>query len=135
MHIPGRRARYAAALAWLVLPGSRVGTALAQSAAADCSPSGTALSITAFDQKFDKDCLAAPADEALTVDFKNLDRGIPHNLAIYEDSTTAKTLFKGELVDGPGKATYSVPGLPEGKFFFRCDPHPGTMNGTFIVAK
>ncbi len=103
-------------------------------AAGDCSPNGTALSITAFDQKYDKDCLAAPADQPLTVDFKNFDRNIPHNLAIYEDSTAAKALFKGELVDGPGTTTYSVPGLPEGTFVFRCDPHPDTMNGSFIVS-
>jgi len=99
-----------------------------------CSPSGTALSIRAFDGKFDKNCLAAPASQAFTIDFKNLDRGIPHNVAIYEDQSAQKTLFKGDLVDGPGETTYSVPALPEGKFFFRCDPHPD-MNGTFIVAK
>ena len=107
--------------------------ALAEPGAAKCSPNGTALSITAFDQKFDKDCLAAPADQALTVDFKNLDRGIPHNLAIYEDSAGAKMLFKGELVEGPGRETYSVPALPAGEFFFRCDPHRDSMKGAFIV--
>jgi plastocyanin len=103
-------------------------------ATASCSPNGTALSITAFDNKFDKDCLAAPANQAFTIDFSNLDRGIPHNLAIYQDETASKTFFKGDLVDGPGKATYTVPGLSEGTLFFRCDPHP-EMNGTFVVAK
>jgi plastocyanin len=112
----------AVSLSWLALPATAEET---------CSPSGTALSITAFDQKFDKKCLAAPATQAFTVEFNNLDRGIPHNLSIYEDKTVAKTLFKGELVNGPGKATYSVPGLPAGTFFFRCDPHP-EMQGTFI---
>jgi plastocyanin len=101
-------------------------------AAATCSPDGNALSLTAFDSKFDKDCLAAPAGQAFTIDFSNLDRGIPHNVAIYEDETAAKTLFKGELVDGPGKTTYSVEALAAGSFFFRCDPHPD-MKGAFIV--
>lgn len=101
-------------------------------AAGSCSPNGTALEIKAFDVKFDKDCLAAPANQALTIDFSNLDRGIPHNVAIYQDETAGKMFFKGELVDGPGKTTYSVPALPEGKLFFRCDPHP-EMKGTFIV--
>ena len=99
---------------------------------ASCSPSGTQLSISAFDQKFNKDCLAAPADTAFTIDFQNLDRGIPHNVAIYEDAESTKPLFKGELVDGPGRTTYSVPALRAGKFFFRCDPHPD-MTGTFNV--
>lgn len=115
-----------AALSWVTL------TSAGSFAAGSCSPSGTALSITAFDNKFDKDCLAAPANQALTIDFSNLDRGIPHNLAIYQDETATKSYFKGDLVDGPGKTTYSVPGLPEGKLFFRCDPHP-EMKGTFIV--
>jgi Cupredoxin-like domain len=97
-----------------------------------CSPSGTALSIIAFDGKFDKKCLAAPANQAVTIDFKNLDRGIPHNVAIYQDQTARKLLFKGDLIDGPGVGNYSVPALPAGRWFFRCDPHPD-MNGTFIV--
>ena len=101
-------------------------------AAASCSPNGTALEIKAFDVKYDKDCLAGPAGQALTIDFSNLDRGIPHNVAIYQDETATKMYFKGDLIDGPGKTTYSVPALPEGKLFFRCDPHP-EMKGTFIV--
>jgi plastocyanin len=99
---------------------------------ANCSPDGTSLKLTAFDQKFDKNCLAAPANQNFTIDFSNLDRGIPHNVAIYEDETARKNFFKGELTDGPGRQTYSVPGLPAGKWFFRCDPHP-EMNGTFIA--
>jgi plastocyanin len=111
--------------------GATVAAAV-QPVAATCSPNGAALSVTAFDSRFDKDCLAAPAGQAFTIDFSNLDRGIPHNVAIYEDESAAKMLFKGELVDGPGKTTYSVEALPAGNFFFRCDPHPD-MKGTFIV--
>jgi plastocyanin len=124
-----------AALSWLALtvPGSSADAAQPQ-AGGSCSPNGTALSITAFDSKFDKDCLAAPANQAFTIDFSNLDRGIPHNVAIYQDETANKTFFKGELIDGPGKTTYSVQGLAEGTLFFRCDPHP-EMHGTFVVAK
>ncbi|HEV8627586.1 MAG TPA: cupredoxin domain-containing protein [Acidimicrobiia bacterium] len=101
-------------------------------ASATCSPNGTKLTLTAFDNKFDKNCLAAPANQAFTIDFSNLDRGIPHNVAIYEDETARKNFFRGELTDGPGKQTYSVPGLPAGTWFFRCDPHP-EMNGTFVA--
>ena len=123
-----------AAISMLVLPGRGSLAAAAQPKAAGgtCSPSGTKLSITSFDSKFDKKCLAAPANQAFTIDFTNLDRGIPHNVSIYEDQTASKTFFKGELIDGPGKTTYSVQGLPAGTFFFRCDPHPD-MNGTFIA--
>ena len=118
-----------AAVLWVALTGT--GT-FADTGPANCSPQGTALMLTAFDNKFDKSCLAAPANQAFTIDFSNLDRGIPHNVAIYEDQTSRKNLFRGELVDGPGKTTYSIPGLQGGTFFFRCDPHP-EMYGTFIV--
>ena len=122
----------AALIAWLVLSGGAAFAVPAQAKGGTCSPNGTALSLTAFDFKFDKDCLAAPTGQAFTIDFKNLDRGIPHNVAIYEDETVHKVLFKGELVDGPGEKTYSVEALSAGTFFFRCDPHP-EMNGTFVV--
>ncbi|MDQ1516566.1 MAG: hypothetical protein QOE80_2396 [Actinomycetota bacterium] len=122
-----------AVVSWLALTaaGAFAGGAQ-QSKAGPCSPNGTALSVTAFDGKFDKDCLAVPANQAFTIDFDNLDRGIPHNVAIYEDQTAQKTFYKGELIEGPNKITYSVQALPEGRFFFRCDPHPD-MAGTFIV--
>ena len=122
-----------AVVSWLVLPGAGPVSAAPEPASASCSPNGTALSVTAFDSKFDKNCLAAPANQALTIDFSNLDRGIPHNLAIYEDQSAGKNLFRGERLKGPGKTTYSVPGLPAGTFVFRCDPHP-EMNGTFIAS-
>ena len=78
-----------AAISMLVLPGRGSLAAAAQPKAAGgtCSPSGTKLSITSFDSKFDKKCLAAPANQAFTIDFTNLDRGIPHNVAIYQDDT------------------------------------------------
>jgi plastocyanin len=121
-----------AAVSLLGLSGVRSFAASTQASDASCTPNGTQLSITAFDGKFNKNCLAAPANTAFTIDFKNLDRGIPHNVAIYQDETAAKNYFKGDLVDGPGETTYSVPALPPGRWFFRCDPHPD-MNGTFIV--
>jgi plastocyanin len=124
----------AVVVSWLALTSGGSFGATVQPAAdgASCAPNGTALSITAFDSKFNKSCLAAPAGQNFTIEFQNLDRGIPHNVAIYEDETAQKNFFKGELVDGPGKTTYSVNGLSAGKFFFRCDPHPD-MKGTFIV--
>ena len=117
------------AVSWLVPAGA--GSSVAS--AATCSPNGTQLSITALDGKFDKDCLAAPANQALTIDFNNLDRGIPHNVAIYRTDSDDQPLFKGELIEGPKRTTYNVPGLPAGNWVFRCDPHPD-MHGAFNVA-
>ena len=98
-----------------------------------CTVNGNALQITAFDNKYDKDCLAAPADQAFTIEFKNSDRGIPHNVSLYDKSSgTEKAMYKGEII-GSGTVTYEVPAQPKGNYIFRCDPHPEFMVGTFIV--
>lgn len=106
--------------------------AAAESAPA-CSPDGTALSISAKDKKFAKDCLAAPADQAFTIEFDNQDPAVPHNVAIYDKAKGNKALFKGEVFFGPNKRTYSVPAQRSGTYEFRCDPHDDTMIGTFVV--
>jgi plastocyanin len=122
-----------AVVAWLSLAGIGSFAETKPNANSTCSPNGTALSITASDSKFDKDCMAVPPNEASTIAFDNEDRGIPHNVSIYEDDTASKALFKGEVTEGPKKITYNVPALPEGRYFFRCDPHPEFMYGAFVV--
>jgi plastocyanin len=98
-----------------------------------CTANGTALQISAFDNKYDKDCMAVPADQAFTIEFKNEDRGIPHNVSLYDKSSgTEKTLFKGDIIDS-GTITYQVPAQPKGQYIFRCDPHPEFMVGNFLV--
>src|SRR5947209_4157686 len=108
----------ALAAGWLLGPAGAPSAAVSRADGVTCSATGTAVSVIAFDGKFDKKCLAAPANQALTIDFKNLDRGIPHNVAIYRDASAQKLLFKGALVDGPGIGSYSVPALPAGRWFF-----------------
>ena len=98
-----------------------------------CTANGTALQISAYDNKYDKDCMAVPADQAFTIEFKNDDRGIPHNVSLYDKSSGAeKTLFKGDIIDH-GTITYQVPAQAKGNYIFRCDPHPEFMVGNFIV--
>jgi nitrite reductase (NO-forming) len=98
-----------------------------------CAPTGTTLHLTAHNAAFDTDCLAAPAGAPFTVVFNNLDPGIPHNFSIYMDSTASEALFTGALVTGPNKMTYQVKALKAGTYYFRCDVHPTTMFGTFVV--
>jgi nitrite reductase (NO-forming) len=100
---------------------------------ADCSPKGTHLALVAKNSAFDASCLAAPAGKAFTIAFDNQDPGVPHNIAIYTDASAATALFTGDLVTGPKKVTYDVPALDAGTYYFRCDVHPTTMNGTFVV--
>jgi plastocyanin len=121
----------AAALSWLTLGGA-VWSAAAESKPA-CTPAGPALSIAAKEKQFDKDCLAAPAGAAFTIEFDNQDAAVPHNVSIYDTAQGDKPLFKGQVIFGPGRVTYSVPAQPAGTYQFRCDPHDDTMIGTFIV--
>ncbi len=101
--------------------------------AAACTPNGTSLQISAHDIKFDKSCLAAPAGKPFTITFKNEDSGVPHDVAIYTNSSATTTLFKGTVITGPSTITYHVPALKAGTYYFRCDIHPTQMFGTFIV--
>jgi nitrite reductase (NO-forming) len=105
----------------------------ASTAAASCTPKGTALKLVAHNTVFDTACLAAPAGKAFTIAFDNQDPAIPHNMSIYTDDSATTALFTGEMVTGPKKVTYDVPALDAGTYFFRCDVHPTTMTGTFIV--
>jgi plastocyanin len=98
-----------------------------------CRPSGTALSIAAKERKFDKDCLAAPADQPFTIEFDHQDSEVPHNVAIFDRTNGKKPLFKGEVIIGPKTITYSVPAQASGTYEFLCEPHDFTMIGTFVI--
>lgn len=104
----------------------------AGNATSECSPSGTTLSITASDTTFNKDCLAAPAGQAFTVNFDNKD-SLTHNLMILESHSATEALFDAGPITGPGVKTLNVPGLQAGTFAFHCKFHPGAMSGTFVV--
>jgi plastocyanin len=120
----------AAAMSGLVLASD--GSLAAAKPKPTCKPEGTALTVAAKNNVFDKDCLAAPADTPFTIAFNNQDYDI-HNVAIYDKDHGDKALFKGEVIYGPKSITYSVPAQADGTYEFRCDPHADTMIGTFIV--
>ncbi|MGH3247433.1 MAG: cupredoxin domain-containing protein [Trebonia sp.] len=115
-------------------PAPATASAAGTQASATCSPSGTSLQISAQNVKFDKSCLAAPAGQAFTITFDNKDAGVPHDVAIYTNSSATTVLFKGTVVSGPTTTTYHVPALKAGTYYFRCDIHPTQMLGTFVVS-
>jgi plastocyanin len=97
-------------------------------------PGGTrVVDVSAKNSQFDAKTLRAPASEAFRIVFHNDDPGIPHNVAIYMDSSAKQALFVGTIFNGPKIMDYPVPALPAGTYFFRCDVHPN-MTGTFEVA-
>ena len=103
------------------------------------SPSGgggggapATASISASALTFSTDTLSFPADTPVSLTFDNKDAGVPHNVAIYQDQAYTQAKFNGEIVTGPTTATYDVPPLAAGTYYFKCDVHP-TMNGTVSV--
>jgi nitrite reductase (NO-forming) len=108
-------------------------TAAPTGSTASCAPHGNVVDVTAQNMAFSASCLAAPANKPFTIEFMNMDPGIPHNVAIYTDSNASQALFTGSLVAGPATVTYKVPALKPGTYYFRCDVHPTQMFGTFVV--
>jgi plastocyanin len=89
--------------------------------------------VTAQGLAFDTSTITLTAGKASTITFTNNDAGIQHNIAIYPSSTDfSSPLFRGDLVTGPNKVTYTIPALKAGTYYFHCDVH-ATMNGQVIV--
>ncbi|MDQ1392321.1 MAG: hypothetical protein QOF30_1298 [Acidimicrobiaceae bacterium] len=82
---------------------------------------------TAFKEK----TITVTAGELATIQFKNLDP-VYHNVAVYSDS--GNPFWNGEPIKGVNKITYTHTfDLPPGTYTFRCDFHPSSMVGQFVV--
>ena len=88
-------------------------------------PPGATVQISASNVlKFDQDVVQVPANQPLTIEFKNNDPGAPHNVAI------ADAGFVGQPLANAGQTvTYQAPALAPGDHQFICSVHP-TMVGT-----
>jgi plastocyanin len=86
---------------------------------------------------FAETSLTAPAGEAITITFNNDDAGIPHNVQIFEGTSTSGTPVwapeNNELITGVATATYDVGVLEAGTYTYNCLSHPATMVGTLTV--
>ncbi len=101
-------------------------------AGATCTVSGNQVSISADNLKYDKSCLAVPANQEVTLNFDNKE-GLPHNVVILKDNDSSDSLFSGDIITGPKKVAYQLKALAPGTYRFRCSVHPTQMKGTFIV--
>ncbi len=129
---------------WLVVPADTPGLAgtTQKSAPAAVATAATpvaatggqdvAITLTARSSAFDKSTLTAPAGSRVVMTFVNADT-MPHNFALYTDSSAMTEIFAGQVVQASTVTyTFTAPSAP-GNYFFRCDIHPATMTGTFVV--
>ncbi|HEU4865609.1 MAG TPA: cupredoxin domain-containing protein, partial [Actinomycetota bacterium] len=101
----------------------------------DCTPvTDGVLEITAQGLEFDTGCIEAGAGEPFTISFTNEDPD-QHNVAIYPSAEElTDPLFRGETIGGPDHVEYPpVDPLDPGEYYFQCDVHPTTMNGTVVA--
>ncbi|HEY7467012.1 MAG TPA: cupredoxin domain-containing protein [Dehalococcoidia bacterium] len=101
----------------------------------DGGPGGgpAVVTIVAQNIKFDKSTITATAGLDVTVTLDNRDAGVLHNIAFYTNRSATSKIFGGAIITGPATETFTFPAPGAGNYFFRCDVHPDTMTGTFIV--
>ena len=96
----------------------------------DPDPADADVTVTAVDMAFDPGTVTVPGGEAFTIALVNED-AMPHNIAIYTDSSKSEKVFEGEMVTD-GTVVYDLPALDAGEYFFDCSLHPN-MTGTLVV--
>jgi plastocyanin len=92
------------------------------------------ISVSADDLEFDVPCMVATAGEAFTIHFENREN-IPHDVAVYTDSSRDNEIMRGAVITGPDQSTdYDVPAQDAGTYYFNCTVHPA-MNGSLYVVE
>jgi plastocyanin len=102
-----------------------------------CTPKGSTASVEApvgaASSGFKETCLAVQSRKPWTVTFSNQDSGVPHNWALFQDQGYTKSIVVGDTITGPAKESIKGDALDAGTYYFRCNIHPTTMTGTFVV--
>jgi len=94
------------------------------------------VKIEAEDNRFDTNCLKAPADRDWRIYLMNHDEDA-HNISIYSSDPSvdkkAEQIYKGRSVKSRHQEDYAIEGLPPGKYYFQ-DDKVKTMNGAIVIA-
>ena len=105
-----------------------------------CEPDGTDLAIVALASTWEVSCLAVEAGADFTVTVENQSDQV-HDFSIFPnaDEVDEQDALFYSFTDpvqpnDPGKVYEPDPIDDPGDYFFRCDYHPTSMTGTFIVA-
>jgi plastocyanin len=89
----------------------------------------------AIQQGFSTGQLSWAPEHPVELEFTNDDAGVAHNVQIFAgEDENAPSLFNGPDVPGGESATYEIPPMAAGQYFFWCALHPNTaMEGTITV--
>lgn len=94
------------------------------------------VEITAKGLTFDKKELSLPSGIAAVIVLNNQDPD-QHNFSVYPNAEVALTqqnaVLKGLLFGGPATRRSRLNAQPPGTYYFQCDIHPTTMNGTLTA--
>ncbi len=101
---------------------------------ANAGSNSIVVNIMAQNRTFNTSTITVPAGAQVTINFDNQDSGVQHDVAFYTDPSASNTIYRILATTGPNKITdtFIAPSTP-GAYFFRCDFHPTTMTGQFIV--
>lgn len=101
-----------------------------------CADPCQTVDIIASGVQFNTDELIVTTGGNVRIHFTNNDNGVQHNVAVYTSSSNLTAVAPGSIGSTfPGVAiddvVFAKPAA--GTYFFRCDVHPTTMTGDFIV--
>jgi plastocyanin len=90
------------------------------------------VSISAKNIQFSAPCIDATAGEPIVITLTNQE-AVPHDIAVYTDSSKKQELIRSDIIQGPDKSTtITVPAQQPGQLYFACTIHPA-MNGALVV--
>jgi plastocyanin/mono/diheme cytochrome c family protein len=97
---------------------------------------GQTVTLIAQNIAFDQRTITVNSGGQVRLRLDNRDAGVEHNVAVYTSSTNLTPAATGSVgLTFPGvdedDTVFTTPAA--GSYFFRCDVHPTTMNGTFTV--
>lgn len=112
--------------------GSLAGVTPPPSGACVVADADNNVQLSAKDIKFSAPCIEAAAGAPIVIHFTNQE-DMPHNVAVYSDSSKQKELVKGDIITGPNtSSTVTVPAQQPGQLFYECSVH-NSMNGALVV--
>ncbi|MEO8246513.1 MAG: cupredoxin domain-containing protein [Chloroflexota bacterium] len=119
------RARFFSALALVGLLAACSGATATPSSEPTCiqADADNVVELSAQDLQFSAECIEVAAGEPITIEFTNMESQ-PHDVAVYQDSSKATEVMRGEIITGPDvSTTYQVPALEAGDHYFDCSIH------------